>query len=261
MMKTVLSLGGGVQSSTLALMAKHGEVAPMPDFAIFSDTQAEPQSVYTWLDWLEKQLPFPVVRVGFGDCLTKPLEVYTSKKTGKKYMQQDIPAYTSGAGQMWRQCTGRWKIEPIHRYLRSIGAHKVGVTQWMGISADEAHRQKPNQKKWITNHYPLIDLRMTRGDCLKWMDANGYPEPPRSACVFCPYHSDKEWNRLKLHEPTDFQKAVEFERGLAKAVAKNNSLDKELYLHPSRKPLDSIQFRHQDQPDLFGNECEGYCGN
>jgi 3'-phosphoadenosine 5'-phosphosulfate sulfotransferase (PAPS reductase)/FAD synthetase len=58
-----LSLGAGVQSSTLALMAARGEIGPMPKAAIFADTQAEPESVYRWLDWLEKQLPFPVHRV------------------------------------------------------------------------------------------------------------------------------------------------------------------------------------------------------
>jgi hypothetical protein len=47
-----LSLGAGVQSSTLALMAAHGEITPMPVAAIFADTQAEPASVYRWLDWL-----------------------------------------------------------------------------------------------------------------------------------------------------------------------------------------------------------------
>ena len=63
----ILSLGAGVQSSTLALMAAKGEVGPMPMAAIFSDTQAEPKEVYDWLDWLEKQLPYPVYRVTAGN--------------------------------------------------------------------------------------------------------------------------------------------------------------------------------------------------
>lgn len=33
-----LSLGAGVQSTTMALMAAHGEIGPMPDCAIFADT-------------------------------------------------------------------------------------------------------------------------------------------------------------------------------------------------------------------------------
>jgi hypothetical protein len=35
----VISLGAGVQSSVMALMAAEGELTPMPDCAIFSDTQ------------------------------------------------------------------------------------------------------------------------------------------------------------------------------------------------------------------------------
>ncbi len=66
-MKHVINLGAGVQSSTMALMAKHGEIAPMPDCAIFADTQAESTKLYDWLAWLEKELPFPVYRVTEGN--------------------------------------------------------------------------------------------------------------------------------------------------------------------------------------------------
>lgn len=49
----ILSLGAGVQSSALALMAKHGEISgDMPVAAIFADTKAEPRRVYEWLNWL-----------------------------------------------------------------------------------------------------------------------------------------------------------------------------------------------------------------
>lgn len=41
-----LSLGAGVQSTTMALMAAHGEIQPMPDCAIFADTGWEPKAVY-----------------------------------------------------------------------------------------------------------------------------------------------------------------------------------------------------------------------
>jgi len=44
----ILSLGAGVQSSTLALMIAKGEI-PMVDCAIFADTMGEPKAVYEWL--------------------------------------------------------------------------------------------------------------------------------------------------------------------------------------------------------------------
>lgn len=71
-MKRFLSLGAGVQSSTLALMIAHGELEPV-EAAIFADTGWEPRKVYEWLDWLEKQLPFPVHRVQHGNLRTDTL--------------------------------------------------------------------------------------------------------------------------------------------------------------------------------------------
>ena len=48
----VISLGAGVQSTTMALLAAHGEIQPMPDAAIFADTGWEPAAVYRHLEWL-----------------------------------------------------------------------------------------------------------------------------------------------------------------------------------------------------------------
>lgn len=64
----VLSLGAGVQSTTLALLAAHREIEP-PDAAIFADTQWEPAHVYEHLSWLRSPnvLPFPVHIVTAGD--------------------------------------------------------------------------------------------------------------------------------------------------------------------------------------------------
>ena len=63
----------------------------------------------------------------------------------------------------------------------------------MGISWDELQRQKINQIKYITNIYPLIEKQIRSYQCLKYMEDNNYPKPPRSACTFCPYHSNEEW--------------------------------------------------------------------
>lgn len=64
-----ISLCAGVQSTTLALMAAHGEIGPMPDCAIFADTGWEPRAVYDHLAWLMsgKVLPFPAHIVSAGN--------------------------------------------------------------------------------------------------------------------------------------------------------------------------------------------------
>ena len=51
----ILSLGAGVQSSTMALMANEGAFGPLPDYAIFADTGWEPKKVYEHLDWLKSK--------------------------------------------------------------------------------------------------------------------------------------------------------------------------------------------------------------
>ena len=62
----VLSLGAGVQSSTVALMIHHKEL-PMVDCAIFADTKNEPDYVYDWLEYLKGIVSYPIHIVTRGD--------------------------------------------------------------------------------------------------------------------------------------------------------------------------------------------------
>lgn len=115
----IISLGAGVQSSTMSLMAACGEITPMPKCAIFADTQAEPASVYRWLDWLEKQLPFPVHRVSAGNLTVDSVMLRTSKKTGKTYQRPSLPIFQTntrnGIEMLSRQCTLTYKVVPLQR--------------------------------------------------------------------------------------------------------------------------------------------------
>ena len=275
---TFLSLGAGVQSSTIALMAKHGEITPMPDAAIFADTQAEPASVYKWLDWLEPQLPFPVIRVTRGD-MTQDSFLIKQRKDGTGCWSKNlIPAFIQNKdgtrGIMGRQCTYSYKVEQLERAARLHGKVKRGqknvtVTQWIGISWDEIQRIKPSRVAWSQHRWPLVELRMGRRDCLKWMESHGYPKPPRSACVYCPFHSDNEWRRLRDQEPEEFQRAIRFEKDLQEVKAKTERMRGIPFLHPSCVPLDQVDLStdiERGQLSLwldeqsFGNECEGMCG-
>jgi hypothetical protein len=271
----VLNLGAGVQSSCLALMAAKGEIGPMPDFAIFADTQAEPTEVYRWLDWLEKQLPFPVYRVTKGNLTEDSLKVFKHKKTGNDRIQRIIPLYgvkpngdiTAAIG---RSCTADYKVAPILKELRercgiTRGQTETVITQWIGISYDEMQRMKLAGNKWTQHRWPLIEKRMTRAHCKEWLKANGFPEPPRSACYYCPFHSDEEWRRLRNEDPVHFAKAVEFDKTIrAKYKQNNKTMNMEVYLHSLCKPLDEIDFdSDEDKGQLgfdFKSECEGMCG-
>jgi hypothetical protein len=84
----------------------------------------------------------------------------------------------------------------------------------MGISQDEISRMKTNQIKYIQNVYPLVEKKMRRSDCITWMEDNFYPTPPRSACTFCPYHSNEEWLKIKNGDPDEWKEVVEMDRAI-----------------------------------------------
>lgn len=277
-MRHILSLGAGVQSSTLALMAARGEVPNYPhlDAAIFADTQDEPASVYEWLGWLEAEIarsphPYPVHRVTAGKLSEETLRIRDNGE--RRWSKSNIPHFTkmpSGETGIMpsRQCTHDYKIRPILKKAREIanvprGAKVPKVTQWIGISLDEVHRMKMSRDAWATNAWPLVDMRMRRHDCLLWMERNGYPKPPRSSCVYCPYHSDAEWRRLKTEEPQAFTQAAEFERQLQQIHAQTDNRDAKPFLHKLCVPIGEVDFstlEDRGQMSLWGNECEGMCG-
>lgn len=264
----IISLGAGVQSSTMSLMAAAGEITPMPIAAIFADTQAEPKSVYTWLDWLEKQLPFPVYRVSKGNLAEVALKVRKSKG-GKLYTKSSPPAFTtdgSSLGLLMRQCTEDFKLAPIYSKLNQIRKGRK-VIQWIGISLDEASRMKPARRNYCTNRWPLIEQNLTRLDCIQWMKNHNFPEPPRSACFFCPYHDDRQWIHLKTNEPSEFQRAVVWEAEFQKTMKQVTGFRGIPFLHRSLKPVNEVDFKvtTSGKKDVqtnfnFHNECEGMCG-
>ena len=85
-------------------------------------------------------------------------------------------------------------------------------------------------------------------------------EVPRSACVFCPYKSNREWLRLKKAGGADWDRAVAVDAALREeGTVMQKRMDNPMYLHRSCKPLNDV-YLDEDQMDLFDMECEGGCG-
>jgi hypothetical protein len=180
----------GVQSSTMALMFESGELFPKPDCAIFADTQAEPDSVYKWLEWLEKQLSFPIYKVSYGNLTIAAKTIVLSKTSGNTYLKKSLPVFTKNQdgkkGIMRRQCTTDYKIRPIQSFISKLTKPKkadkqrIYVKQYMGISIDEYLRMRKSRIAWIENTYPLIENNISRENCIEWMHQHNYPTPPLS---------------------------------------------------------------------------------
>jgi hypothetical protein len=285
----VLSLGAGVQSTTLLLLACAGETEPL-DAAIFADTGDEPQAVYDHLIWLEAQARaagIPVYRVSAGNIredllaavergetrvghigqppfyVKNPTPTAQTKTIDTLWGQQTVVDVSRDkGGRLWRKCTAEYKLAPIRRQVRilmqQMGARRV--EQWLGISLDEVGRMKPSGVKYITNRFPLVERRWRRGDCLAWLADHGYPTPPKSACVLCPFHDNAYWRRLKETSPDEWERAVRVDAAIRRGLP---GVRGEAYLHRQLVPLPLVDLGGPDddgQLDLFLDECEGMCG-
>lgn len=155
-----LSLGAGVQSTTLLLMSLEG-ILPKLDCAIFADTGWEPRRVYDHLGLITAQAAkggVPVLRVSKGNLrhdITDPAHRYASipyfvqsepgpcercGATGKTWLADtDLPdtpenrlpeprncprcrgtGRDDGKGMAHRQCTSEYKLGPIRRKVREL---------------------------------------------------------------------------------------------------------------------------------------------
>ena len=252
----ILSLGWGVQSFTLAAMVALGELEPI-DYAIHADTTHESQRTYEfvnrWKWWLHDK-GVKIVTVTHENRDRIDPFIFSQRK------QVFIPAFTNDIkgnhGQLLRQCSKDWKINVMRRHIQKT-RNGERVEQWLGISLDEFKRMKDSDVGYITNRFPLIEKKMTRIDCEKWLTEKGIEIPAKSACTFCPYRDTEQWRLIKSNKK-DWEEATAVDR-----VLRNARPDMSTYIHPSRKPLTEVDFstsEEQGQLSLWDNECEGICG-
>jgi hypothetical protein len=276
----VLSLGAGVQSTALYLKFARGEMPVKLDAAIFADTQEEPAAVYRHLEWL-RSLGGPPILVGTRGKLGEDLR-NGRNSTGGRFAS--IPAFTKAEdgsiGAVRRQCSKEYKTDVIGKTVRreilglapGRAPKGVKVNQFIGISLDEAGRANRMERnvpapKYIDRRFPLIEQNLTRQDCVTYNAQHVPHEVPRSACVFCPYHNDSEWDRQKREDPQGWARSVEIDHALRSDSILNRKINSELYLHSSCRPLDLVELNPKPPAHRsvqlalnFAPECEGVCG-
>lgn len=264
-----LSFGAGVQSSTLLRMAIAGEIEPI-QHAIFADTGWEPKGVYEHMARMRTLaeaagIEFHVVSSGnIRDDTLNPGERFASMPVHVTTLE-DKPAMGR------RQCTTEYKMKPLTAKQREIAGLKPGqrckehrITTVIGISLDEIQRMKDPLFSWIKNEYPLVDLRMTRNDCINYHRKRDLERPPRSACIGCPYHSDTEWRQIRDNDPEAWADAIYVDEQIrSNPDIAWRMFEGRAYLHPKRIPLSVVDLSTEEdrgQLSMFGNECEGMCG-
>ncbi|KKN71463.1 hypothetical protein LCGC14_0420420 [marine sediment metagenome] len=191
-MKRILSFGGGLQTTALAIMVAKGELEV--DEVIFADTGAEKPETYWYMDtYIKPMLKITTVR--------SPLPSYSFGDMYAHYWRlATIPSVIQ------RRCTDHFKLRPIARYFKG-----QEVEMLIGFSLDEAYRARRKRTLWAKESYPLIEMQITATGCRRIIQEYGWPTPTKSSCFICQYQRVPEWNWLKNNHADLFLKALELE--------------------------------------------------
>ncbi|WP_343668695.1 hypothetical protein [Chitinophaga sp.] len=274
----IISLGLGVQSTALYFMSSMGEL-PRADYAITADPGREKAGTYKYLQfllqWQSDNSGIPIIVTDKKNLFEDLLKGTNS--SGNRFAS--IPCFTKNddgsQGMLRRQCTSEYKIGPVDEVIRRLYGMRPRQRRpetfvWKGITVDELDRMSEPEQKWKRHVYPFTGyqfnakgiweklnwgIQMSRVDLYNWYQKMGFPIPPKSSCVFCPYQSDLNWSRMKKHNPEDFDAAVQVDYAIRNSTQKG--VKNQCFLHRSMTPLDMVEF--DDQDDLWSGECSGNC--
>ena len=253
----ILSLGAGMQSSALALMACENvnignvhPLVPVYDAVIFVDLGNEPIWVYEQVEFLQKAcndsgINFYVLeRNLYEDYLTN---------FGKKRVSS-IPFWSIGEdgkkAKMRRHCTIDYKITHIQNFVRwqllgykkgqrkrleDIGSHEMHI----GFSKEESRRVFDSYHPFFVNKFPLVEMDYERSDSYKYILETWGLDTKASACSFCPFHTNYFYDHIKNEHPDTYASIVAFD-GMLEKEQPNTAIKSKLYLSKSRKRIEDL---------------------
>jgi hypothetical protein len=185
-MATVISYGGGVQSTALVVLALsegwHVDEIVHVDL-MDAESPRTREYVSYFREWLRQEHRRDITiieRNMYRDMLDNPVF------TPVPWRGRDQPF------MLRRQCTRQYKVAPLTRYL--YDKYDGRIQLMLGISVDEYHRMRDSSAARIDHVYPLVDARLTRWRCREIIEREELILPWKSSCWFCPYRSSgSQW--------------------------------------------------------------------
>ena len=238
----VLSYGGGVNSAALMVLLLRRR--RRLDEVVFADTGGELPETYQYIKLVrqflsDRGIPFTTVaaRVSGTDLYTTSLR------------RKVIPS------ALWRWCTRDFKVDPIHRHYETLG---IRINQYLAIAYDEFYRMKDSTHPLVRNLYPLVELKVTREDCLTLIRDAGLPVPIKSACFFCPFGSVGRWEYIFRRHPELYEKAMVLEE-TSKHFPQQRLVD-QAYRRKTNLTLRELRHRFERNEDVPDGLEESPCG-
>ena len=193
----VLGVSGGKDSAALAIYIRdnYPEIHEKVEY-FFTDTGAELEEVYDFLDKLEAYLGKKIERL--------------TQERGFEHFLTIHNNYLPSPRQRW--CTLMMKIKPFEAFVKNDP-----VVTYVGIRADENREGYVSHKPTIQAVFPFIEDGLVRDDIFQILeDSVGIPDyyewRSRSGCYFCFFQRQDEWLGLKRRHPDLFEKAVKIEK-------------------------------------------------
>ena len=193
----VLGISGGKDSAALAIYIRdnYPDIHEKVEY-FFTDTGAELEEVYDFLDRLEAYLGKTIERL--------------TQERGFEHFLTMHNNYLPSPRQRW--CTLMMKIKPFEAFVKDDP-----VVTYVGIRADENREGYVSQKPTIQAVFPFVEDGLVRDDIFQMLeDSVGIPDyyewRSRSGCYFCFFQRQDEWLGLKRRHPELFEKAVKIEK-------------------------------------------------
>ena len=220
-MKTILSLGAGVNSVALLVLKAQGKV----DFdeAVFADTGNEQPETYKY--WQNVIIPF---------CFDNNIDLARISKEGNTLGEESFEKHIIPTRQ-FRSCTDKFKIRVLRKYALTKYGKEDKVNFIIGFASDEKERA---DYCVLGNKYPLIEMGIDREGCKKIIREVGLPVPVKSGCTFCPFQPKRSWLNLLKNDPDKYAEA--------EALEKNCSRYPEMYLaYPEVGRLEALRLQYE----------------
>lgn len=233
---TVLTFSGGKQSSCLLWMLLNGDI-PRPEHLIVltANPGMENSNTYRYVDRM-----FDLCwKAGIEAIKAKGPNLYEDlvglSQTDKKRFdtppywtlpaelvkdRPDLKTVEKKQGRLLQGCTKHYKIAPMDRAIRIVLERDFGISRvtrnlgvgivekWIGFSYSEVIRMSDPLQKYVVFRYPLIEMKMTNEDVLKYFKDRDLELPPRSVCNACFANGLGALKEMHDERPEDWKGAV-----------------------------------------------------
>jgi hypothetical protein len=201
-----LVVANGLGVDSMAMLIRLRNLGRRPDLILFADTGGEKHETYAYeqvvQDWLAREGFPPLVTVSYtleDNCLTNGT----------------LPGISFGPAS----CSVKWKQAPQHAYIKrwqpalDTWAGEERVIKCIGFDASPADRARTYRADPKDAHIyeyvtPLIEAGWDRAECIRQIQREGLPVPPKSSCFFC--CAMKPWEVAAL-EPDFLRRIVRME--------------------------------------------------